>query len=221
MINWKHKRLPGMLIAAGLLVPAAAMAQNSQQSTPSTSQAQQSSGASQMSSADKKFVEEAAIGGLAEVQLGKLAVQNAASDSVKQFGQRMVDDHGQANEQLKSIAQAKGMTLPTSLDSKHQKEYDRMSKLSGAEFDRAYMKMMNEDHQKDIKEFKKEAEKGQDADLKSFASSTLPKLHDHLAMAKETERVVKAGGHGSTAAGGGQGHSDSTTGATGGGTENR
>lgn len=215
MINWKHKRLPGMLIAVGLLVPAAAMAQNSQQSTPSTSQAQ-TSGASQMSSADRKFVEEAAIGGLAEVQLGKLAVQNAGSDGVRQFGQRMVDDHGQANEQLKSIAQAKGMMLPVSLDSKHQKEYDRMSKLSGTEFDRAYMKMMNEDHQKDIKEFKKEAEKGQDADVKSFASSTLPKLHDHLAMAKETERMVKAGGHGGTAAG----HSESTTGAAGGGTEN-
>jgi putative membrane protein len=130
--------------------------------------------------------------GMAEVQLGQLAQQKGQSDQVKQFGERMVQDHTQANEQLKSIAQAKGIALPASLDDKHRKHLDKMQNLSGAEFDREYMKHMVNDHQKAVKLFKRQADRGADPDLKAFAASTLPKLQDHLAMAKSTEKAARA-----------------------------
>jgi putative membrane protein len=142
-------------------------------------------------STDRKFVQDTALGGLEEIALGKLAAQKAASDQVRRLGQRMADDQGQASEVLKVLAQAKGVTLPASLDAKQQKEIERLQKLSGADFDRAYMKLVVEDHQKDIREFRKQAQRGVDAEIKSFAATTLPKLHDHLAMARDAVRTAK------------------------------
>jgi len=146
---------------------------------------------SKVSSSDRKFIEKAAQGGMAEVQLGKLATEKASAPEVKQFGQRMVDDHGKANDQLKQLAGQKGVTLPTTMDKSAQKEYDRLSKLSGAEFDREYMKHMVSDHKKDVGDFKKEAGKAKDADLKQFAASTVPTLEEHLNLAKAAEQVAK------------------------------
>ena len=147
--------------------------------------------ASTISSGDRKFMEKAAEGGMAEVKLGQLAAQKASADQVKQFGQRMVDDHGKANDQLKQLASTKGVTLPTDLDKSTQREYDKLSKLSGADFDREYMKHMVSDHKKDVSEFKSEANKAKDADLKQFASSTLPTLEEHLNLAQSAEQVAK------------------------------
>ena len=178
--------LPDILVAVSLAFPAAAIAQSDPQ-VPA-----QSAGSAQLSPADRKFVQEAAIGGMLEVELGKLAVEKAASGPVRQFGQRMVDDHSQGNEQLKAIAQTKGIALPDSLDAKHRKEVERLQKLPAAQFDQAYMKLMLEDHQQDIREFRKEATQGTDSNVKSFATSTLPKLHDHLAMAREAAKTAKA-----------------------------
>ncbi|HSU44601.1 MAG TPA: DUF4142 domain-containing protein [Casimicrobiaceae bacterium] len=149
------------------------------------------SNASTLSSSDRKFMEKAAEGGMAEVKLGQLATQKAGADQVKQFGQRMVDDHGKANDQLKQLASTKGVTLPTDLDKSTQREYDKLSKLSGADFDREYMKHMVSDHKKDISEFKSESNKAKDADLKQFASSTLPTLQEHLNLAQSAEQVAK------------------------------
>ena len=149
-----------------------------------------SSSAKTVSSADKKFAMEAAQGGLAEVELGRLAAEKGQSDKVKQFGQRMVDDHTNANNQLKSVAQKNNITLPTSVNAKDQALKDKLSGLSGAEFDRAYMQNMVKDHQKDISEFQKEANNGSNADLKGFAAQTLPTLQEHLRMAKEAEQTV-------------------------------
>jgi putative membrane protein len=140
-----------------------------------------------MSSADTTFAMKAAQGGMAEVKLGQLAVEKASNPDVKAFGQRMVDDHGKANDQLKSVASAEGMTLPTDLNAKDQSEYQKLSQLSGAAFDKAYMKGMVKDHEMDIKDFQKEANNGKDPQLKSFASTTLPILQSHLQMAKDTE----------------------------------
>jgi len=134
------------------------------------------------------FVKEAAVGGMAEVELGKLAKDKGDSDTVKQFGQKMVDDHSKANDELKSLAKKKNIDLPTSLDAKHQAVVDRLSKLSGADFDRAYSTEMVKDHQEDVKEFQKEANSGTDSDIKNFASSTLPTLQEHLKMARELPR---------------------------------
>jgi putative membrane protein len=106
------------------------------------------------------------------------------SDAVKQFGQRMVDDHGQANSELMSLASSKGMTLPTELDAKHREQVTKMSAMTGADFDRAYVKMMVSDHRKDVSEFEKQSTRVTDADLKAFATKTLPTLQEHLRMAE-------------------------------------
>jgi putative membrane protein len=132
--------------------------------------------------ADHKFAMEAAMGGMMEVELGRLAAQKGASDDVKQFGQRMVDDHSKANEELMRVASSKGMTPPPALDAKHQMEMQKLSALSGEKFDKEYVKMMVKDHKKDVGEFQKEASRGMDADIKAFASSTLPTLQEHLQM---------------------------------------
>ena len=158
-------------------------------------------GSGSVPAADRTFVHNAAIGGLAEVEMGKLAQQKAGSDQVKQFGSRMVDDHSKANDELKQIASAKGITLPTDLDSKHKSKMDKLQKLSGAEFDRAYMDDMVADHKEDVSEFQKQSSSGKDSDLKGFASKTLPTLQDHLKMAQSTHAAVKNGGKSSASSG--------------------
>ena len=151
-----------------------------------------SAGANKVSSSDRKFMDKAAQGGIAEVQLGKLATQRASADQVKQFGQRMVDDHGKANDQLKQLASQKGVTLPTTMDRSSQKEYDRLSKLSGSDFDQEYMKHMVSDHKKDVSAFKSEANKAKaDADVKQWAQQTLPVLEEHLKLAQTDESIAK------------------------------
>jgi len=136
-----------------------------------------------MSSQDHDFLMDAAMGGLEEVELGHWAAQKGTSEAVKQFGQRMVDDHSKANAELATLAQSKGITLPTALDEKHQKDVSKITRLSGAEFDRAYSKMMLSDHKKDVAAFEKQSSKGVDPDLKAFATKTLPTLQEHLQMA--------------------------------------
>src|SRR5215213_8721187 len=143
----------------------------------------QQTGMGAMSSRDRDFLMDAAMGGLMEVELGRMAAQQGASDAVKQFGQRMVDDHTKANTELMQLATNKGITLPTEMDQKHRKDVTKLSQLTGAEFDRAYAKMMLSDHRKDVSEFEKHSTRGTDADLKAFASSTLPTLREHLEMA--------------------------------------
>ncbi len=140
---------------------------------------------SMLSASDKKFVMEAAVGGMEEVQLGQLAAQKASDTDVKNFGQKMVDDHSKANDQLKQVASQKGITVPSTLPASKQKEVDHLSKLSGAAFDKAYVSMMVKDHKKDVAEFKKESTKAKDSDVKSFASTTLPTLQDHLKMIED------------------------------------
>ncbi len=144
-----------------------------------------------LSSSDEKFIEEAARGGLAEVQFGQLAEQKAQSSEVKQFGQRMVSDHTKANDKLKQVASQKSFNLPTDMDSSSKREYDKLQKLSGAQFDHEYVKTMVSDHEKDVKEFRKEAQSAKDPDVKEFASSTLPTLEDHLKAAKSAEAAAK------------------------------
>jgi putative membrane protein len=143
-----------------------------------------------LSAADMAFVKEAAMGGMAEVELGKLATEKASSADVKQFGQRMVDDHGKAGDELKSLAESKKVTLPAALDAKHQAMRDRLSKLSGSAFDRAYMKEMVADHNKDVAAFMKASKTAADPDLKAWAGKTLPTLQEHQKMAKEIASKV-------------------------------
>ncbi len=151
------------------------------------------SASAKLAGADKTFVEKAAVGGMAEVQLGNLAQQKAANDQVKQFAARMVTDHTKANDELKQIASTKGVQLPSALDKKHQSDMDRLQKMSGADFDKAYMSHMVDDHKQDVAEFKKEANGGKDGDVKGFAAKTLPTLEEHLKLAQTTNDAVKKG----------------------------
>jgi putative membrane protein len=134
---------------------------------------------------DSAFVAMAASGGLAEVRLGELAQQKGASAQVKQFGRQMVTDHTAANKQLTSAAQSSGMTPPTTLMPKHQKMVDKLSKLSGKEFDTAYMGMMVKDHAEETGLFQQQSKSGQAEALRQLAAQTLPKLQQHLSMAKQ------------------------------------
>lgn len=137
---------------------------------------------------DKTFLKNAAAGGLAEVELGKLAAGKGSTDGVKQFGQRMVEDHSKANELLKQVAGRESIAVPDSLDAKAQARVDKLAKLSGAQFDRAYIKDQVKDHEQDVREFQLEAENGLDPDVKHFAAQTLPTLKEHLTMIKDLRK---------------------------------
>lgn len=134
--------------------------------------------------ADHKFVMFAAMGGMAEVEMGRLAAQKGASEDVRQFGRRMADEHARANEELTRVASSKGMTPPATLDAKHRAAVQKMSAMSGDKFDREYARMMVSDHKKAVGEFQKEAARGADPDLKAFAAAQLPALQEHLRMAQ-------------------------------------
>lgn len=133
---------------------------------------------------DKGFVQEAANGGLMEVELGRYAEQNALNPRVKNFGAMMVRDHSKANDELKSIAAAKNISIPAIMDDSHMNKVNDLKKKSGADFDKEYMKEMVDDHEKDVDKFKKEGEDGTDAEIKAFASKTLPILIVHQDSAK-------------------------------------
>lgn len=150
-----------VLVAAGLLVSSA-------------------HAATVVSDADKSFILAAAQGGMTEVKLGELAAQNGARTDVKQFGQMMVKDHTAINNDLKALAAAKGVSLPDSLDAKHQGMVDKMAALTGPAFDLAYVKDMVKGHKMDSKEFKAESAATKDTDIKSFVDKSIPIIVEHL-----------------------------------------
>jgi len=134
--------------------------------------------------ANKTSTSKAAAGGFAEVQFGWMATQNAGFAIVKAFGQRMVTDHTQANQELMQIAGSQNLDLPKGLDAKHQAKEQKLSTTKGTAFDKAYMQDMVQDHKEDVADFRKEAEQGQDPQLKAFAAKYLPVLEKHLQMAQ-------------------------------------
>lgn len=138
-----------------------------------------------------EFMTEAAQGGMAEVELGRLASTKAQNASVKQFGQQMMADHTRANNELKQLAEKKNVTLPTDVGTTHKATADKLSKLSGAEFDKEYVEEMVKDHEKDVKAFQTQADSATDADVKAFAVKTLPTLKMHLEMIKSIQSKMK------------------------------
>jgi putative membrane protein len=147
---------------------------------------------SKLPSGEERFMKEAASGGLMEVELGKIAAEKGSHQRVKEFGKRMQADHSKANAQLKKIASSKGVELPTEPSGEHKSTMDKLTKLSGAEFDREYMEAMVDDHKEDIEKFQTQADKGKDPELKKFASETLPILKKHLELAQSTEKQTKS-----------------------------
>ena len=142
-------------------------------------------------SIENNFWVEAAAGGLAEVELGKLTTDHAGSAEVKDFGQMMVADHTAANNELKPIAQQKDIALPTSLDPAHQTIHDRLAGMSGDAFDREFLEVMVDDHQKAVELFQKQEQSASDPDARSFASKTLPVIERHLQAAKSIRASLK------------------------------
>jgi putative membrane protein len=154
-------------LACALALPTGVAAQAAGQSaTPAEEKSQAKSKTGEAASPDRAFAMEAARGGLAEVEMGRMAAEKATQPDVKQFGQRMVDDHGKANEELKGLASQKQWTLPADPGPKHKAVHDRLMKLSGEAFDRAYMAAMVADHDKDVAAFERASRTVKDADQK-------------------------------------------------------
>jgi putative membrane protein len=183
-----HPRTLAAVLAAGTLaLTLPALAQQGRQERPGTAQ-------QELSAQDRKFMTEAAQGGMMEVQAGQMASEKAQSAAVKEFGRRMVQDHGKANAQLEQTAGSLGLTLPKELSADHRQHMDKLSRLTGAAFDAEYMKHMVHDHQKDVAAFEKQAEGGGNPALRSFAQQTLPTLREHLKLAQQL--AGQHGGHG-------------------------
>jgi len=137
--------------------------------------------------ADSAFMMKAADAGMTEVELGKVAEKNGQKDDVKSFGSQMVKDHGNANDNLKSIASKMNVTLPDKVSAKHQAAIDKMSKMSGAAFDAEYTKTMVTDHKMVVAEFEKARGQVTSDDLKKFIDDTLPVIKGHLEMAEKMQ----------------------------------
>lgn len=154
--------------------------------TSSTTSTSGTASTAPLAAADQRFVTKAAEGGMFEVEIGKLAAEKATDPNVKSFGQMLVDDHSAANDKLRQIASGHNVALPASLPADKKKEIDELNKLSGAQFDKQFVKMVGiKDHQHDISDFEKASKTAQAPDLKDFATSTLPTLKKHLDTAQK------------------------------------
>lgn len=151
-----------------------------------------SAAAANMAKKDNDFAMKAAQGGAAEVELGKLAQTQGADPKIKEFGEKMATDHAKADDELKTAAS--GMNLPQEPDKKQKSAEEKLSKLQGDKFDKEYARMMLKDHEEDIALFKKEANSGQDPNLKAYAQKTLPTLEEHLRMAQDLPGNTKSKG---------------------------
>ncbi len=178
----------GMAVAIGAAGPALAQHVTRQQ-------------ASAPRASDQTFVKEAIQGNLAEVQLGQLAEQKGSSPQVKQLGQMLQTDHQANNQKAESLAQTLNVTPPTAPNAAQKRTYDRLSKLSGAEFDRQFVTSTVADHRKDIAKFSKEA-KSSNQQVAQYANATLPDLKKHLQAAETAEKSSKASGRSSGTTGG-------------------
>jgi putative membrane protein len=167
-----------------------AFAQNSNnpQEMPSTSQqtrSTKSQSTNKKANFDQHFVREAAEGNMAEIQLAKLAQQKATDPQVKDLAKTIEQDHTQAQSKLEQVAQSQNVTMPAELPQKMQDEQQKLSSLSGQQFDHAYVQTMIRDHKKDIKEFQKAEKMASDSGVRQYANSTLPDLQKHLQMAEQ------------------------------------
>jgi putative membrane protein len=141
--------------------------------------------------ADAEFAMAAADAGMMEIQAGSLALTKASSTKVKEFAQMMIDDHTKANEELKSLATGKNITLPASISDKHQKKYDDLAEKTGTDFDKAYTEMMVKDHKDVVDMFKKAAADCEDQQIKAWAAEKIPALEHHLSTAENINNEIR------------------------------
>lgn len=186
----KFATLTMLLALSGVssLYAISSAAGGSQNSNSSTTQNMNSGagGSMMLNSTDRKFMVMAAMGGMAEIETARMALERASSDSIKQYAQKMIDDHTKVGDELKELASSKGVTLPTAVDAKHKAMMNKLMKLSGAAFDREYIMSAGvKDHEKMLKLLQDEVRKGKDADVKAFASKTIPAVQEHHRMARD------------------------------------
>ncbi len=139
---------------------------------------------------DSAFLKDAAQGGMDEVKLGELAQQNAASDRVRKYGQRLMADHNKMGEDVKILASSRNVSLPSGIGLMDKASYHMLAAKKGTEFDKAYISAMIKDHETDIAAFRKEANEGNDEGVKNFAFKSLSTLEDHLKMAQDIGREL-------------------------------
>jgi putative membrane protein len=144
---------------------------------------------------ERTFLREAGYADLAEVQLGQLAKQKASSPEVKQFAERMVNDHTKNYDQLKQVAQQEGVALPDKLSPRDEASKARLEKLSGKEFDHAYMQDMVRDHTTDVAKFKDESKENVSPAVKNYVDQTLPTIESHLKDARTVEPQTARAAH--------------------------
>jgi putative membrane protein len=187
------------LVAVGLNAPVggsqntnSATTQNT--NTGGTENGNTGGGASALSSSDRKFMQEAAAGGMAEVEMARVAVERASSDAVRDYARKMIEDHTRVNEELMQLASAKGVTLPAAADAKHRAMLDKLNRLSGAEFDREYVRNAGvKSHEKMLKLVEGHSRKGRDADARAFATKMVPAVKMHLDMARQLQSGATGG----------------------------
>lgn len=141
---------------------------------------------------ERRFIERAAMSGLAEIEMGRMAQQKAFSGSVKQYAQGLANDHTDANQKLEQLATAKRVVLPDQPSPKQQNDMKMLQSLAGPEFDRQYMSHMVDEHEKNIFEFDQISSNGQDPELKAYAVSTLSILRQHLQDAQQVRNTLNA-----------------------------
>ena len=181
-MNQQYIFNPRCLIQKALIVVVCAAPLAFSQKTPASVNGRE---ANTISHQDSSFMKSAAEGGMEEVKLGNLAEQNGASDRIKKFGQKMVNDHSKMNGDLQNLAGQKNFALPSSETIKEGASDKLLARKTGADFDKAYISDMVKDHESDIAEFQKEIDTGTDGDVKALATKALPILQDHLKMARD------------------------------------
>lgn len=144
-----------------------------------------------LNSGDRQFLVEATRGSEREVELGELAKEKGQSIAVKEFGARMVTDHGKAASELKQLALSKGIRLGDTKKSAEEPSFDRLTKLSRPEFDKVYVDTMVADHEKDVAEFRRMSEQAQDPDVKAWVARTLPTIEGHLQTLKAMQGTMQ------------------------------
>jgi putative membrane protein len=192
-----RKRILSFIAVLAAALPATSRAVDSSSNPlPPSAQVQSPSDAGSASSRaasglDLTFLNDAAPGGMLEVELGQLALKQASSPKVKQFAQRMIDDHAKANAELQALAAKKRLSLKTEKSATQKQAIAKLAKLKGRTFDREYANLMVTDHEEDIAKFQGAAN-ASDADVKAFAAKTLPTLQEHLEMARKLADEVGA-----------------------------
>jgi len=171
--------LPLTVLSLGLLFSSAALA-----AEPSKTAAAEAGAAGKLAGPDETFVKQAAIKDLAEIELGQMAQKQGQSEDVKKFGETMVADHTKASQELKGLVEGKGATLPTELDAKHKATGEKLAKLQGAAFDKAYAAEMVKGHKEAVALFEKASKSAKDVEIKAHAAKTLPTLQAHLEHAQ-------------------------------------